>query len=74
VLLRLSYLALTNVFALVRLLPTSDVDKDVEILALRHQLAVLSARSTDLASRGPTGPSSPPSCTVYQGRRCGRCT
>jgi putative transposase len=41
VLLRLSYLALTNVFALVRLLPMSDMDKDVEILALRHQLAVL---------------------------------
>ena len=40
-LLRLSYLALTNVFAFVRLLPMSDVDKDVEILALRHQLAVL---------------------------------
>ena len=40
-LLRLSYLALTNVFALVRLLPMSAVDKDVEILALRHQLAVL---------------------------------
>jgi transposase len=39
--LRLSYLALTNVFAFVRLLPTSDVDKNVEILALRHQLAVL---------------------------------
>jgi transposase len=32
---------LTNVFAFVRLLPVSDVDKDVEILALRHQLAVL---------------------------------
>src|SRR4051812_7520388 len=41
VLLRLSYLALTNVFALVRLLPMGDVDKDVEILALRHQLVVL---------------------------------
>lgn len=40
-LLRLSYLALTNVLAFVRLLPTSDVDKNVEILALRHQLAVL---------------------------------
>ncbi len=39
--LRLSYLALTNVFAFVRLLPSSDVDKNVEILALRHQLAVL---------------------------------
>ena len=40
-LLRPSYLALTNVFAFVRLLPVSDVDKDVEILALRHQPAVL---------------------------------
>jgi putative transposase len=40
-LLRLPYLALTSVFALIRLLPMSDVDKNVEILALRHQLAVL---------------------------------
>lgn len=40
-LLRLSYLALRNVFAFVRLLPISDADKDVEILALRHQLTAL---------------------------------
>ena len=39
--LRLAYLALTNTFALIRMLPMSDRDKDVEILALRHQLAVL---------------------------------
>ena len=39
--LRLAYLALTNTFALIRLLPMSDRDKDAEILALRHQLAVL---------------------------------
>ena len=32
---------MTNVFALLRLLPASDQDKDVEILALRHQIAVL---------------------------------
>ncbi len=38
--LRLVYLALTNTFALIRLLPVSDRDKDVEILALRHQLTV----------------------------------
>lgn len=31
----------TNAFAALRLLPLSDRDKDVEILALRHQLAVL---------------------------------
>jgi hypothetical protein len=40
VLLRLAYLAITNAFALLRLLPGSDRDKDIEILSLRHQLAV----------------------------------
>ena len=40
-LLRLAYLAVTNVFALLRLLPMRDRDKDVEILALRHQVAML---------------------------------
>jgi hypothetical protein len=41
VLLRLTYLAVTNAFAALRLLPMSDRDKDAEILALRHQLVVL---------------------------------
>jgi hypothetical protein len=41
VLLRLPYLALTGVFAFIRLLPINDTDKDIEILTLRHQLAVL---------------------------------
>jgi putative transposase len=40
-LLRLAYLGMTNVFALLRLLPMSSGDKDAEILALRHQLSVL---------------------------------
>src|SRR5258706_11121123 len=40
-LLRLAYLAVTNTFALLRLLPMSDRDKDIEILALRHRLLVL---------------------------------
>ena len=40
-LLRLAYLSVTNAFALLRLLPMSNRDKDVEILALRHQIAVL---------------------------------
>ena len=40
-LLRLAYLGVTNVFALLRLLPVSSQDKDAEILALRHQLSVL---------------------------------
>jgi hypothetical protein len=41
VLLRLAYLAATNAFAFLRLLPVSDGDKDIEILALRHQLLVM---------------------------------
>ena len=40
-LLRLAYLSVTNVFALLRLLPVSDREKDAEILALRHQITVL---------------------------------
>jgi transposase InsO family protein len=34
-------LTVTNTFAVLRLLPASDRDKDVEILVLRHQVAVL---------------------------------
>jgi hypothetical protein len=41
VLLRLAYLTITNTFAALRLLPMSDPDKDMEILVLRHQIAVL---------------------------------
>jgi hypothetical protein len=41
VLLRLAYLTVTNTFAVLRLLPVSDRDKDTEILVLRHQVAVL---------------------------------
>ena len=38
---RLVYLSVRNVFALLRLLPVSDRDKDAEILVLRHQVTVL---------------------------------
>ena len=41
VLLRLAYLTVTNAFAFLRLLPMADREKDIEILALRHQLLVL---------------------------------
>jgi putative transposase len=41
VLLRLAYMTVTNTFAVWRLLPMRDRDKDAEILALRHQLTVL---------------------------------
>jgi putative transposase len=40
VLLRLACLGVTNAFAMLRLLPMSDRDKDVEILALRHRITV----------------------------------
>jgi putative transposase len=47
VLLRLAYLGITNAFALLRLLPRSDHDKDVEILVLRHEIAVLQRQLGD---------------------------
>ncbi|MFE2442706.1 integrase core domain-containing protein [Streptomyces sp. NPDC059426] len=40
-LLRLAYLGMSNAFAMLRLLPMTDRDKDAEILALRHQITVL---------------------------------
>ncbi|MEV2264964.1 helix-turn-helix domain-containing protein [Nonomuraea africana] len=40
-LLRLAYLAVTNTLSFMRLLPMSDRDMEIEILVLRHQLAVL---------------------------------
>ncbi|MFF1736894.1 integrase core domain-containing protein [Streptomyces sp. NPDC058247] len=40
-LLRLAYLAVTNTFSFIRLLPMSERDKEVEILVLRLQLAIL---------------------------------
>ena len=40
-LLRLSYLVLTGMVTLLRLLAMSNTDKNIEILALRHQHAVL---------------------------------
>ena len=40
-LLRLAYLGMTNLFALLRLLAAGNRDKEIEILALRHQIGVL---------------------------------
>ncbi|MEY9893542.1 hypothetical protein ABIA35_004473 [Catenulispora sp. MAP12-49] len=48
---RLAYLAVTNAFAVLRLLPLSDRDKDAEILALRHQLAVLQRQLSSNSAR-----------------------
>jgi hypothetical protein len=72
-LLRLAYLGITNAFALLRLLPVGDRDRDTEILALRHQLAVLHPSSAGSGSDSSrlTGPGWPrysarsrdPACT-----------
>ncbi len=43
-LLRLSYLILTGMVTCLRLLAMSNTDKDIESLALRHQLAVVQRR------------------------------
>jgi hypothetical protein len=81
VLLRFAYLAVTNAFAALRLLPMSDRDKDVEILTLRHQIRVLqrqlgTARATlEPADRAilaalPT-PTPPSAATFTAGRTSG---
>jgi hypothetical protein len=44
-LLRLAYLAVTNAFSFIRLLPMRDREKEVEILVLRHQLTILQRQS-----------------------------
>ncbi|ROP41848.1 helix-turn-helix domain-containing protein [Saccharothrix texasensis] len=54
-LLRLAYLGVTNAFALLRLLPMSDRDKDVKILALRHQIAILERQLGDARPRFSPG-------------------
>ncbi|WP_199487877.1 helix-turn-helix domain-containing protein [Actinomadura spongiicola] len=40
-LLRLAYVTVTNAFAVLRLLPMTEREKDAEILVLRHQIVVL---------------------------------
>ncbi len=40
-LVRLIYLSVTGVFGLLRLLPVTDRDKDIEIVVLRHQITIL---------------------------------
>ena len=55
VLLRLAYLGMSNVFAILRLLPMSDRDKDVEILALHHQITVLERQLNGQRARFTAG-------------------
>jgi hypothetical protein len=72
VLLKLAYLSVSSEFATLRLLPTSDRDKDAEILALRHQITLLERQlsgSESCSIRG-TGFSWQPCCTTSRIRRC----
>jgi transposase len=47
VLIRFAYLAVTHAFAVLRLLPMTDREKDAEILALRHQLTIAQRQLDD---------------------------
>jgi putative transposase len=58
--LRLLYLIFLQVLRLVLLLGRSNSSKDVELLVLRHEVAVLRCPTPDPAWTGPTGPSSLP--------------
>jgi putative transposase len=51
VLLRLAYLGLTNTFAMIGLIPVTNRAKDIEILALRHQIGVLQRQLGDTRVR-----------------------
>ena len=68
-LLRLAYLGVTNVFALLRLLPLSSQEKDAEILALRHQLLVLQLW---VPKTRATWPDSIRNAVAWSGTRVGR--
>ncbi|WP_116200503.1 integrase core domain-containing protein [Amycolatopsis circi] len=50
-LVRFAYLAVTHAFAALRLLPMTNREKDIEILALRHQLAILQRQLGDQRPR-----------------------
>jgi hypothetical protein len=72
VLLRLAYLGVA--FAVLRLLAMSDRDKDVEILALRHQITVLERQlGSEYGSNQATAPSQPRYYTRCRRTSCTGC-
>ena len=73
-LLRLFYLALTGIVTFLRLLPMSSTDKNIEILTLRHQLAVLQRQTSRPRLPQPTQRSLPHCFTDSPDRCCGSFT
>jgi putative transposase len=65
----LIYLSVTNVFALLRLLTVSDRNKEIEILALRHQITV---KERQLGTTRPQFLSSDRALLACRGRILGR--
>jgi hypothetical protein len=62
--LRLLYLIVRQVLGLVLLLGRTSATKDVELLVLRHEVAVLRRTNPRPRLDARIGPCSPPSCTV----------
>jgi hypothetical protein len=67
---RLPYLALSTAVSLMRLLPMSNREKDLEILALRHQLTVLQRQMVKPQLTWPDRALLPGSCTVSHEHSC----
>jgi len=68
------HLGVANAFALLRLLPRSDRDKDAEIVALRHQIIVLQRHLGPQKIRfEPADRCWQRCCTRFRGQRYGAC-
>jgi hypothetical protein len=67
VLFQLAYLSVANVFALLRLPQVSDRDKDVGILALRHQITLFWSDSWTRPGRRLPDPCPGPGRAVHLG-------